>query len=190
MRLRKVKQGKGRYQKHRPTCIVRDRVRIWEAGKGCPNAVGCDHASSLLPMAAGSPAPGPIVKTAAPQGGLWDYKQVTEPAWGGEHRKLVVPPLYKTWKRDGAAAAGYSRLCQLVAWASISPQPPLLCQPKTKTSACSLGTKERPSGTHGPWDMDKKQCCLLQVPPEASPGHRGRSVRLVELQGTFGPQSF
>lgn len=50
--------------------------------------------SSLVSMATGSTMPGLSQRMAAPQGGLWDYRLVTEPAWSGEHRKLMGAPFF------------------------------------------------------------------------------------------------
>lgn len=90
--------------------------------------------SSLVPMVTGSTMPGLRAQpeNRSSTGRVGDYRLATEPAWGGEHRKLMGALLYKKWKRDNTAAypwpTGYSGLSQLVTWASISIQSPLGCQ--------------------------------------------------------------
>lgn len=99
-KARESRTGKGEISKAPLTCTVRGGVQICEERKGCPNArldesgsaaLG-NHMSSLVPMTTGSTMPELSQKMAAPRGGLWDYRLVTEPAWGGEHRKRMGAP--------------------------------------------------------------------------------------------------
>lgn len=104
--------------------------------------------------------------------------------------------LYKGWKRGNTDAdpepTGYSRLCQLVTWASISTQPLLCCRLRTNMAPAPSALRRDFQGHMNPRILtaNKQGLCLLWLLPETKPGHRERwSVWLVELQGTFRPCS-